>query len=62
MFDNPIYNYPIDLLLEHLGCKEEGKGMYYSPLRNETTPSLHVNKVTMYGTITEPASEEQTYS
>ena len=44
MFDNPIYNYPIDLLLEHLGCKEEGKGMYYSPLRNETTPSLHVNK------------------
>ena len=44
MFDNPIYNYPLDLLLEHLGCKEEGKGMYYSPLRNETTPSLHVNK------------------
>ena len=44
MFDNPIYNYPIEAILAHFGCREDGKGMFFSPLREETTPSLHVNK------------------
>lgn len=44
MFGNPIYNYPIEAILEDWGCKEEGKGMYFSPLRDEASPSLHVNK------------------
>ena len=44
MFDNPIYNYPIEALLSHFGSHEEGKGMFYSPLREETSASLHVNR------------------
>ena len=44
MFDNPIYNYPIEALLSHFGSREESKGMFYSPLREETSASLHVNR------------------
>jgi hypothetical protein len=44
MFDNPIYNYSIEAILAYFGCREDGKGMFFSPLREETTPSLHVNK------------------
>ena len=42
--DNPIYAYPIEKVLEALGAKKGfGKDMWFSPLRDETRASLHVN-------------------
>lgn len=44
MFDNPIYNYPIESVLEALGAKRgTSKNMWFSPLRTETEASLHVD-------------------
>lgn len=43
--DNPIYAYPLDKLLEALGSRKgEGKDMWYSPFRDESNASLHVNR------------------
>lgn len=44
MFENPLYNYPIDRILEALGCRKGGKDMYFSPLREETEASLHIDR------------------
>ena len=44
MFDNPLYNFPIESVLEALGCKKGGKDMYFSPFREETVASLHVDR------------------
>lgn len=44
MFENPYYNYPIDKVVEALGGRKGGKDMYFSPLRDEKTPSLHVDR------------------
>lgn len=44
MFENPIYNFPIESVLEALGCKKGGKDMYYSPFREETFASLHIDR------------------
>lgn len=44
MFENPFYNYPIDRLLEALGCKKGGKDMYFSPFREEAYASLHIDR------------------
>ena len=43
MFDNPIYNYSIASILKSLGCREQKKNMFFSPLRNESVASLHVD-------------------
>ena len=44
MFDNPIYNYPIERVLEALGSKRGAvKDMWFSPLRDEKEASLHVD-------------------
>jgi len=44
MFDNPIYNYPIESVLEALGARRgTSKNMWFSPLRTETEASLHVD-------------------
>jgi len=43
-FDNPVYNYPIDAVLESLGARQSHKDMYYSPLRDESTASLHIDR------------------
>ncbi len=43
MFDNPVYNYPIERILEELGCEKGGRDMWCSPFREEHTPSFHVN-------------------
>lgn len=45
MFENPLYNFPIESVLEALGCKKGGKDMYFSPFREEKTASLHVDRV-----------------
>lgn len=45
MFENPLYNFPIESVLEALGCKKGGKDMYFSPFRDEKTASLHVDRV-----------------
>ena len=44
MFDNPFYNFPIDRILEELGCKKGGKDMYFSPFREESEASLHIDR------------------
>ena len=44
MFENKYYNYPIDKVLEALGCKKGGKDMYTSPFRDEKVASLHINR------------------
>ena len=42
--DNPIYAYPLDKLLETLGSRRgQGKDMWYSPLRDESVASLHID-------------------
>ena len=42
--DNPIYAYPIDKILEALGSRKgQGKDMWYSPFRDESAASLHIN-------------------
>ena len=46
MFDNPIYNFPIEKILEAFqAVKGRCPGMYFSPLRTEKTPSFHVDYV-----------------
>ena len=45
MFENPLFNFPIESVLEALGCKKGGKDMYFSPFREEKTASLHVDRV-----------------
>ena len=44
MFDNPFYNFPLETILEALGCRKGGKEMYFSPFRKETEASLHINR------------------
>ncbi len=44
MFENKYYNYPIDKVLEALGCKKGGKDMYTSPFRDEKIASLHIDR------------------
>lgn len=45
MLDNPIYNYPIEKVLEALGFKQGTvKDMWFSPLRDEKEASLHVDR------------------
>ena len=44
MFDNPFYNFPIERVLEALGCKKGGRDMYFSPFREETAASLHIDR------------------
>ena len=42
--DNPIYAYPLDKLLETLGSRKgQGKDMWYSPFRDESVASLHID-------------------
>ena len=44
MFDNPIYAFPIEKVLEELQVvKGRCAGMYYSPFREEKFPSFHVD-------------------
>ena len=46
MFDNQIYNFPIEKILEVLhAVKGHSNGMYFSPLRDEKTPSFHVDHI-----------------
>ena len=44
MFDNPFYNFPLDRILDELGCKKGGKDMYFSPFREESAASLHIDR------------------
>ena len=45
MFDKELYNYPIEKVLEALGARKgPGKDMWFSPFRDETRASLHINK------------------
>ena len=44
MFDNPFYNFPLDRILDELGCKKGGKDMYFSPFREESVASLHIDR------------------
>lgn len=44
MFENPFYNFPIESVLEGLGCKKGGRDMYFSPFREETSASLHIDR------------------
>ena len=45
MFDNMIYRYPIVDILKALGVRaSRTPDMYYSPFRDERTPSFHVNR------------------
>lgn len=44
MFDNELYNVPLDKVLVALGSQPgKEKDMWTSPLREETKPSLHIN-------------------
>ena len=43
--DNPIYQYPLEKVLEALGARKgAAKDFWYSPLRDESQPSLHINR------------------
>lgn len=45
MFNNTLLNYPIDLILIHLGCKKgAAKNMWFSPFRAERTASFHYDE------------------
>ena len=45
MFDKELYNYPIEKMLEALGARKgPGKDMWFSPFREETRASLHIDK------------------
>ena len=45
MFDKELYNYPIEKVLEALGARKgPGKDMWFSPFREETRASLHIDK------------------
>lgn len=43
--DNPIYQYPLEKVLEALGARKgAAKDMWFSPLRSESEASLHINR------------------
>ena len=43
-FDNPLYNFPLEHILEALGAKKGStKDMWFSPFRDEKEASLHIN-------------------
>ena len=45
MFQKEIYNYPIEKVLEALGARKgPGTDMWFSPFREETRASLHVDR------------------
>ena len=45
MFDKELFNYPIEKVLEALGARKgPGKDMWFSPFREETRASLHIDK------------------
>ena len=45
MFDKELYNYPIEKVLEALGARKgPGKDMWFSPFRDETRASLHIDR------------------
>ena len=45
MFQKEIYNYPIDKVMEALGCRKgAGKDMWFSPLREESEASFHIDR------------------
>ncbi|MBR4740298.1 MAG: hypothetical protein IK074_03955, partial [Bacteroidales bacterium] len=45
MMDNPIYQYPLEKVLEALGARKgAAKDMWFSPLRSESEASLHINR------------------
>ena len=45
MFDKELYNYPIEKVLEALGARKgPGKDIWFSPFREETRASLHIDK------------------
>lgn len=45
MFDKPIYNYPLEKILEALGAKRGAqKDKWFSPLRDEKDASLHIDR------------------
>ena len=44
MFDKPVYNYPLEKILEALGAKRgPQKDKWFSPLRDEKDASLHID-------------------
>lgn len=46
MFKNSLYNFPLDKVLDALGAKRgKQKNMWFSPLREETKASFHVDTV-----------------
>ena len=45
MFQKEIYNYPIDKVMEALGCRKgPGRDMWFSPLREESEASFHIDR------------------
>lgn len=45
MFQKEIYNYPIDKVMEALGCRKgAGTDMWFSPFREESEASLHIDR------------------
>ena len=46
MFQKEIYNYPIEKVMAALGCQKGArKDMWFSPFRNESEESFHVDRV-----------------
>lgn len=45
MFQKELYNYPIDRVMEALGCRKgTGRDMCFSPFRDESEASFHIDK------------------
>ena len=45
MFQKEVYNYPIDKVMEALGCRKgAGRDMWFSPLRDESEASFHIDR------------------
>ncbi len=44
MFENPFYNFPLERIMEALGCHRGAKDMYVSPFRDEKVASLHIDR------------------
>ena len=45
-FDNPLYNYPLEHIMEALGARKgSARNMWFSPFRDETDASLHIDPV-----------------
>ena len=45
MFQKAIYNYPIDKVMEALGCRKgTGTDMWFSPFRDESEASFHIDR------------------